>query len=72
MKQYFYERECQNPELREQSLLDRLPSFITYAKQECQHYDQVLQPIDAEKITSRELLAQLPITRKSDLMKLVR
>mgnify|MGYP003386264552 FL=1 len=38
MKQYFYERECQNPELREQSLLERLPAFITYAKQECQHY----------------------------------
>lgn len=70
MKQYFYERECQNPELREQSLLERLPSFITYAKQECQHYEQILQHIDADKITSRELLAQLPITRKSDLMKL--
>lgn len=70
MKQYFYERECQNPELREQSLLERLPSFITYAKQECQHYGQILQHIDADKITSRELLAQLPITRKSDLIKL--
>ena len=70
MKQYFYERECQNPELREQSLLERLPSFITYAKQECQHYGQILQHIDADKITSRELLAHLPITRKSDLMKL--
>ncbi len=70
MKQYFYERECQNPQLREQSLLDRLPAFITYAKQECQHYGQSLQHIDADKITSRELLAQLPITRKSDLMRL--
>jgi phenylacetate-CoA ligase len=70
MKQYFYERECQSPELREQSLLERLPAFITYAKQECQHYGQFLQHIDAEKITSRELLAQLPITRKSDLMRL--
>ncbi len=70
MKQYFFEKECQNPQLREQSLLERLPAFITYAKQECQHYGQVLQHIDAEKITSRELLAQLPITRKSDLMRL--
>lgn len=70
MKQYFYERECQNSQLREQSLLERLSAFITYAKQECQHYSQTLQHIDAEKITSRELLAQLPITRKSDLMRL--
>lgn len=70
MKQYFYERECQNPELREQSLLARLPDFITYAKQECPHYQQILAHIDAEKITSRALLAQLPITRKSDLVRL--
>ena len=70
MKQYFYERECQNPGLREQSLLARLPTFITYAKQECQHYSDMLEHIDAEKITSRGLLAQLPITRKSDLMQI--
>lgn len=70
MKQYFYERECQSPQLREQSLLDRISAFITYAKQECQHYKQTLEHIDAEKITSRELLAQLPITRKSDLVRL--
>lgn len=70
MKQYFYERECQNPQLRDQSLLDRLPAFITYAKQECSHYEHILAHIDADKITSRELLAQLPITRKSDLVRL--
>lgn len=70
MKQYFYERECQNPQLREQSLLERLPAFITYAKQECQHYGKIIQHIDADKINSRTLLAQLPITRKSDLMQL--
>lgn len=70
MKQYFYKKECQNAQLREQSLLERLPAFITYAKQECQHYGQILNHIDADKVTSRELLAQLPITRKSDLMQL--
>jgi len=70
MKQYFYETECQSPQLREQSLLKRLPDFITHAKQECQYYSQILNNIDADKVTSRELLAQLPITRKSDLMSL--
>ena len=70
MKQYFYERECQALALREQSLLERLPAFISYAKQECRHYEQVLHHIDAKKITSRALLAQLPITRKSDLIQL--
>jgi len=67
MKQYFQEKESQNHQLREQSLLARLPAFINYAKQECQHYSQILEHIDADEITSLELLAQLPITRKSDL-----
>ena len=70
MKPYFYEKECQSAELREQALLARLPAFITYAKQECQHYSETLKHIDADKITSRQLLAQLPVTRKADLMKI--
>lgn len=68
MKPYFYEKECQSPELREQDLLARLPAFISYAKQECQHYSETLKHIDADNITSRQLLAQLPVTRKADLM----
>ncbi len=70
MKQYFYQRESLNPKLREQSLLERLPAFITFAKQECSYYSKILQHIDADSINSRGMLAQLPITRKSDLKKL--
>jgi len=70
MKQYFYEKECQSAQLREQSLLSRLTEFISYAKQECDHYKKTLAHIDEESITSREMLAQLPITRKSDLMRI--
>lgn len=70
MNSYFHEKECQNSEQREQSLVARLASFISYATQECDYYQQSLKHIDADKITSRALLAQLPITRKSDLMTL--
>jgi len=70
MNTYFHDKEKQNPQARESALLERLPAFITYAKQECQHYQNILKHIDADKITSRELLAQLPITRKSDLISL--
>jgi len=70
MKHYFSEQECQDPQLREQMLLERLPNFINFAKQQCQHYGQTLSHIAPEKVTSRELLALLPITRKSDLVKL--
>ncbi|WP_159819680.1 phenylacetate--CoA ligase family protein [Colwellia sp. 20A7] len=70
MNKYFYESECQSSPLREQALIGRLADFINYAKQECDHYKETLAHIDGEKITSRELLAQLPITRKSDLIRL--
>jgi phenylacetate-CoA ligase len=70
MHRYFSAKETQDPTIREQSLMARLPEFIAYAKQECAHYHQTLQHIDAEKITSRALLAQLPITRKAQLIEL--
>lgn len=68
MKHYFSEKECQDGQKREQLLLARLPDFISLAKQQCQHYQQTLAHIAPEKVTSRELLALIPITRKSDLI----
>jgi len=68
MTTYFNEKECQYKDKREQSLIARLPSFIKYAKQECAYYQHTLEHIDADSITSRQQLAQLPITRKSDLI----
>jgi len=70
MKHYFSEKECQDAQEREQLLLARLPDFISFAKQDCQHYGQTLAHIAPEKVNSRELLALLPITRKSDLINL--
>ena len=70
MKPYFDKKECQNTKIREQALLARLPEFIAYAKQACQHYKNSLATINEASITSRELLATLPITRKSALISL--
>jgi len=70
MKHFFSEQECQDATKREQLLLTRLPEFIKFAKQQCQHYGQTLAHIAPEKVTSRELLTLLPITRKSDLIEL--
>lgn len=67
---FFHEKEAINALDREQSLLSRLSQFITYAKQESPYYQNKLAHIDADKITSRAMLAQLPITRKADLIKL--
>jgi phenylacetate-CoA ligase len=70
MTHYFSQKECQDPLQREEQLLSRLPDFIRFAKQQCPHYKKTLAHIDPEKVKSRELLALLPITRKSDLMNL--
>ena len=70
MKSFFHQKESQPHDEREQTLLSRLPAFIDYAKQESSHYRETLKHIDADKITTRSLLAQLPITRKSDLLTL--
>ncbi len=69
MNKFFSVNETQGPAQREQALFERLPDFIRYAQQECPHYQRLLAHIDADKITDRSLLAQLPITRKADLIK---
>ena len=70
MSQYFSSKETQNSSDREQSLCSRLAPFIEYVKKECDYYAQTLADIDASKVNSRQMLATLPVTRKSDLIKL--
>ncbi|EPJ43259.1 MAG: phenylacetate-coenzyme A ligase [Osedax symbiont Rs2] len=70
MSQYFSSKETRSSSDREQSLCSRLAPFIEYAKKECDYYAQTLSDIDASKINSRQMLATLPVTRKSDLIKL--
>ncbi len=70
MNQYFNDHEIIDHEIREQSLLAELPSLVSFAQHECSHYERILRDVDAKKITSRQALASLPITRKSDLINL--
>ncbi len=67
---YYDLRECQDHNEREHDLMTRLGGLISYAKQESAYYRELLFDIDPTQIDSREELAKLPITRKSDLMKL--
>lgn len=67
MNSYFHENEQMNPVEREQRLFSRLPAFIQYVKQESPYYAKLLADVIASDISTRALLAQLPITRKSDL-----
>ncbi len=62
--------ETRDPAAREAALLAALPRQIAHAKANAPGFARILKDIDPEAVTSREALAQLPVTRKSDLAEL--
>ena len=58
--------EARDPLTREKELLEALPALIRRA-QEAPGWASILSGMNASDIDSRDALAQLPITRKSDL-----
>ncbi|MEX2199255.1 MAG: AMP-binding protein [Burkholderiales bacterium] len=47
-----------------------LPRHLTHAKQHAPGWARILKDIDASAVTTRAMLARLPVTRKSDLSEL--
>jgi phenylacetate-CoA ligase len=69
----FYDAlETRDPAEREASLMATLPRIIAAAKEHAPAYRRLLAAIEPEAITDRRALAQLPLTRKSDLIELQR
>lgn len=66
MSNYFDELETRSPQDRERDLMARLPQLIAQA-QTAPGWAGILQGVAAADIDSRAALAQLPVTRKSDL-----
>lgn len=58
--------EARDPLTREKELLDALPALIKRAQQ-APGWASILSGVNASDIVSRDALAQLPVTRKSDL-----
>ncbi|HEY1147744.1 MAG TPA: phenylacetate--CoA ligase family protein, partial [Pseudoduganella sp.] len=63
--------ETRPPEQRERELMARLPELVARA-QTAPGWSRILEGVDAASITSREALAKLPVTRKSELKGLQR
>ena len=59
--------ERRDPADRERELFAKLPAQLAHAQARSPFFARVLQGIDPAKVTSREALARLPVTRKSDL-----
>ncbi|MDO4723557.1 MAG: AMP-binding protein [Comamonadaceae bacterium] len=60
--------ETRAPQEREQSLLAALAGQVANAQRRSAAFADILQGVDASAITSRQALAQLPVTRKYELL----
>ena len=65
----FYDKlETRDPEQRETEHFAELRGLIALAKDKAPYWRRTLAGVEAGDITSRDALAALPVTRKSDLM----
>jgi phenylacetate-CoA ligase len=67
---YYDDLETRDPEQREHALFNALPGHLRHAIAKTAYFGRVLAGIDANAISDRDALAQLPVTRKSNLIAL--
>jgi len=67
MPEYYDALETRDPQERERGLMAALPGQLEHAKKKAPALAKILAGVDPRDITSRKALAQLPITRKSEL-----
>ena len=68
--EYYDSLETQDQKSRDANLREALPVQIAHAKDRSAYYAEVLAEIDPEAIDSIAALADLPVTRKSELQEL--
>lgn len=68
MSDFYDSLETRSPDEREAALMAALPAQIAHAQQKSAAFAEILQGVNAAGITSRAALAQLPVTRKSELL----
>jgi len=68
MSQHFNALETRSPQQREAELMAALPAQIANAQNNSAAFAEILKGVDASSINSRSALAQLPVTRKYELL----
>ena len=66
--EHFDTLETRTPELREREQLAALRRQVAHARAHAPAFARILAGVDADALTSRDALARLPVTRKSDLL----
>ena len=67
---FYDELETRSADAREQAYYNQLPGQVAHAKAKAPYFTEALKGIDPVAITSRDALATIPVTRKSDLIDL--
>ncbi|MBY0411582.1 MAG: phenylacetate--CoA ligase family protein, partial [Burkholderiaceae bacterium] len=68
MSSFYDALETRSPQEREAALMAALPGQVAHAQQRSTAFAGILAGVDAASITTREALAQLPVTRKYELL----
>ena len=68
MTDFFDALETRDSAQREAALMSELPHQIAHAKQSSAAFAEILSGVTPEAITSRQALADLPVTRKHELL----
>jgi phenylacetate-CoA ligase len=68
--EFYDDLERRDPEQRERDLEAQLPKMVAIAKERSPGFGKILADIDPAGVVDRRALADLPITRKSDLAEL--
>lgn len=69
---FYDELEIRDPEAREAALMAALSEQVAHAMAKAPAFGRILAGVDPAQVCNREALAILPVTRKSDLIKLQR
>ncbi len=68
MSSHYDALETRSPQAREAALMAALPGQIAHAQKHSAAFAEILQGVNAASVTSRAALAQLPVTRKYELL----
>jgi phenylacetate-CoA ligase len=68
MSQHYDTLETREPAAREAALMAALPGLVAQAQKNTAAGAEILRGVDAAAITNRTALAQLPVTRKHELL----
>lgn len=70
--EYYDQLETRDPQTRREAQFAALPEQINHAQRRSRAFARILADIDSASITTADALAQLPVTRKSELTTLAK